>query len=458
MTGEKISVIVAAYNQLKYLPRVMEAWNKQTFKDYKLYLVDDGSPDGTKAWAKENASKYNFKYFWQENKGMRLAKSINNALKVATGEYALFAMGDSIPMEDYLEQMSHWLNKNWGLVGVRENVSDDLSHISWDWRFDWREHDLDRDIIPIRAYETGKITGNGYLAPMWALKKIGGWPEGFVGYSSEDNYLTGLLVAEDVYFADMPKAVLRHIEHPIRVSDKKNQKLFDKGMLKIKKKMEKELRPRNICLNFDDFSPINNNLFFLRKLRQNYPNLKVSLFTVPATVQTGTIESFLKHPRFCDEIRKESDWLELLPHGWHHPDMEQESPEFQKMSYFDTTNYLKLVDELFKKIDLPYKKIFKPPQYRISEAAKDCFRDNGWTLALSGEGQYWPSDIKTVTWNWNIRHPLPLRKDIISYGHISDIGNGLVECWPRLLEMPSDTNFKFLSEVKDKGIGVPKRA
>jgi len=57
----EISVVVATYNQLEYLPKVMGAWNKQTFKDYSLYLVDDGSTDGTKEWAKKNAKKLNFK-------------------------------------------------------------------------------------------------------------------------------------------------------------------------------------------------------------------------------------------------------------------------------------------------------------------------------------------------------------------------------------------------------------
>jgi len=452
----EISVVVATYNQLEYLPKVMGAWNKQTFKDYSLYLVDDGSTDGTKEWAKKNAKKLNFKYFWQENKGMRLARSINNALKVATGEYALFAMADSVPIATYLEEMKPWLDKNWVLCGVRENVDEDLNHIGWDWRFRGRESSLPLKFIPIRAFHTGRITGNGFLVPMWALKKIGYWPEDFVGYSSEDNYLMAQLFAEGLEVAETPQAILKHIEHPIREENIENKELLKGKLPMLYKKLAERLRPQTVCLNFDDFSPVNNNLFFLRKLKQNYPKLKVSLFIIPATTQTGSIETLTKHLDFCDELRKESDWIELLPHGWHHPDRRQGPPEFMDMSYFDTKNYIKMVDVMFKEVNLPYKKIFKAPQYAISRAAKDCFRDNGWVLAVDGEGELWPEDMKIVTWNWNISAPFQLRKTVISYGHIQDIGNGMIEYWHHLLQIPSDVNFKFLSEVVDEKIGLPK--
>jgi len=49
-----------------------------------------------------------------------------------------------------------------------------------------------------------------------------------------------------------------------------------------------------------------------------------------------------------------------------------------------------------------------------------------------------------------------LKKEVITYAHTQDIGNGLVECWENLLHMPLDAEFKFLSEAVDKKIGLPK--
>ena len=351
------------------------------------------------------------------------------------------------------------MDKNWCLCGVRENVNEDMVHISWDWRFQHREGQLARKFIPVRSIHTARITGNGFLAPMKALKAVNYWPEDFVGYSSEDNYLMAELFAEGLEVAETPQAILKHIEHTIRIENPKNEELFRTKSRKLFEELKEKVRPQTIYFNLDDFSPINNNLFFLRKLRQNYPNLKVSLFTIPATIQTGKIESLLKHLDFCKELRKELDWLEFLPHGWHHPDHTQAPPEFKEMSYYDTEKYIKMVDELFKEIDLPYKKIFKPPQYVISKAAVECFKHHNWVLAVDAEDEFWPDDMKIITWNWNINttfYPWQLRKEVITYAHTQDIGNGLVECWENLLSMPTDANFKFLSEAVDQRIGLPK--
>lgn len=450
---EKISVILGTYNQLDNLKRAVAGWEKQTYKDFKLYVCDDGSTDGTKEWAK----KQSFQYFWQENKGMRLAKSLNNAIKVAKGKYCLFVMGDSVPIPEYLEKMAPYLNDNSVLCGVREDVTENMEHIKWDWRYRGREWQLKWDFSVIRDLEWAKITGNGLLIPMKLLKKVGMWPENYEGYGSEDNYLAVKLLAEDALFLDVPQAILKHIEHPIKLESLENIRRFQKGAGKIFKELKEKIKPQQITFTLDDFSPVNANLFFLEKLRDNYPNLKVTLFIIPETVQMGKAVSLLDRPEFCKQLSTYMDWIELCPHGWNHPDLSKgNKPEFIDMSYYETARYTQAIEEMFEEINLPYKKIFRPPQFKISEASKDALRDCGWTLSVSGTGEYWPRDIQLVTDNWNIRNNLPLRKKIITYGHVQDIGNGLHQCWGKLLQMHSSTEFKFLSEVVDEKIGIPK--
>ena len=445
---EKISVILGIYNHAHLLPKVLKAWETQTFQDFTVYICDDGSNDDPKAVLETHKGDLRWKYYHQVNKGMRLAKSLNNGLREAHGEYALFVMGDSVPRSDYLESFVKYLDKNRVLCGVRETISEDGDHISWDWRYKSRQKQLGWRYVPIQAYQWSRITGNGLLVPMWAVKRVGGWPEDFVGYGCDDNYLAVQLFAEGLDFADVPGAVLRHIEHSAQPDNEESKKIFVRESEKIFEHLKEKLRPQIVCLNFDDFSPINSNLFFLRKLRENYPGLKVSLFITPSLEWQGQSMNLAQKQDFCDELRGELDWLELLPHGWHHPNVSEGfKAEFGEMSYFDASQYLKMVDELFEIVKLPYKKIFKPPQYEISEQAKNCFRDNGWTLCVDGTGEYWPDDIKTISYNWNIRNHFPLRKTVISYGHIQNIGNGMLECWENLLQMPLDAEFRFLSEL-----------
>jgi len=281
---------------------------------------------------------------------------------------------------------------------------------------------------------------------MGGMQEIGYWPEDFEGYGCDDNYILLKLYMKGYEFGDVPCAVLQHFSHDAKDDDPVSRQKFIETYRGLVEKAKTQ--PHEVYLNFDDFNPVNNNLFFFRKLKENYPNLKVTLFTTPESIQSGKKESFLDHPDLCDELR-EMDWLEFCPHGWHHPDMKSGMPpEFGSLSYMDTQAYIKDIDTFFKTINLPYKKIFKAPQYRLSEAAKDCFRDNGWTIMIDGEGAWYPTDIKTVYYNWNINGDFPiLRNKVISYGHIQDIGNGLVECWDKLLQMPTDSNFKFISQL-----------
>ena len=43
----KVSVIITAYNSMDYLPETLESVLRQTFTDFEILLVDDGSLDGT---------------------------------------------------------------------------------------------------------------------------------------------------------------------------------------------------------------------------------------------------------------------------------------------------------------------------------------------------------------------------------------------------------------------------
>lgn len=446
--SEIISVIVGIYNQKQYLEKVIKGWESQTYKDFALYICDDGSDDGTKEYLETLKTDIPFKYYRQEHKGMRLSRNINQGLKQAKGDYAIFCMGDSVPKPNYLERFVSHLKPNLIMCGIRENVTEDMEHLSWDWRYRGRQGQIGDGFIMIADIPWSRMTGNGLLIPMQALKEIGYWPEQYEGYGCDDNYILLSLYVKGYDFADVPCATLQHFSHNAQEDNPKSMKKFKDTYYKLVDEAKKSQQPCQVYLNFDDFSPVNNNLFFLRKLKENYPNLKVSLFTIPESGQSGNIESFLAHPDLCDELR-EMDWLQFYPHGWTHPDRKSgRPPEFSSMTYVDTKNYIREIDNFFNEIKLPYQKVFKAPQMNMTEAAKDCFRDEGWTIMIDGEGSWFPTDIKTVYHNWNINGDFPiLRKKVISYGHIQDIGNGLVECWDKLLQMPTNAEFKFISQL-----------
>lgn len=100
----KISIITPVYNVQDYLEKCVESILSQTFKDYELIIVDDGSPDKSSDIADEYALKDSrIKVIHKENGGAPSAR--NAGIDVATGEYLYFPDSDDWLEPQYLENM-----------------------------------------------------------------------------------------------------------------------------------------------------------------------------------------------------------------------------------------------------------------------------------------------------------------------------------------------------------------
>ena len=91
----KISVIIPVYKVEAYLDRCVESVLAQTYKDFELILVDDGSPDRCgemcDGWAKRDAR---IRVIHQANAGLGAARNAGAA--VATGKYIAFVDSDDV--------------------------------------------------------------------------------------------------------------------------------------------------------------------------------------------------------------------------------------------------------------------------------------------------------------------------------------------------------------------------
>ena len=99
-----ISVIVPVYKVEKYIHRCVDSILGQTYADFELILVDDGSPDNCGAICDEYAAKDSRVVgIHQENGGVSSAR--NTGLRVAAGKYVVFVDSDDYVAEDYLSDM-----------------------------------------------------------------------------------------------------------------------------------------------------------------------------------------------------------------------------------------------------------------------------------------------------------------------------------------------------------------
>lgn len=100
----KLSIIVPVYNTEKYIKTCLDSLVKQTFKDYEIIIVNDGSTDNSSEIIENYAKEFNqIKVINQENRGYSGAR--NSALAVAEGEYIGFVDSDDWVSPEMYEKM-----------------------------------------------------------------------------------------------------------------------------------------------------------------------------------------------------------------------------------------------------------------------------------------------------------------------------------------------------------------
>ena len=122
----KISIILATYNRSRLLDRPINSIIKQSFSDWELVIVDDGSCDDTKKHIKEISKKdKRIKHIFSKHKGVAHARNI--AIKKCKGDYITFIDSDDAYLKNHLKIHHNYLNKNpsvdmiWGGVKVIGN-------------------------------------------------------------------------------------------------------------------------------------------------------------------------------------------------------------------------------------------------------------------------------------------------------------------------------------------------
>lgn len=103
MLNPSISIIIPIYNAEKYLDACIKTILAQTFKDYEIICINDGSKDNSLQILNTYKQKYSniFQIYSQDNQGQAAAR--NTGVNKASGEYIAFLDADDIIEPDYLE-------------------------------------------------------------------------------------------------------------------------------------------------------------------------------------------------------------------------------------------------------------------------------------------------------------------------------------------------------------------
>ena len=109
----KISIITASYNYADYIEETLKSVLKQTYQDWELIIVDDGSTDNSVEIIKQYLQKdKRIKLFVHENNANKgLKETLLLGLAKAQGNWIAFLESDDIWREDYLEKKTEIIQK-----------------------------------------------------------------------------------------------------------------------------------------------------------------------------------------------------------------------------------------------------------------------------------------------------------------------------------------------------------
>ena len=205
---------------------------------------------------------------------------------------------------------------------------------------------------------------------------------------------------------------------------------------------------KKIALSLDDFTIVHNRLDLLLKLKNHFPDFKVSLFTIPMDTKMD-YGPYLERGEALQEVKKHLDWIQLIPHGLLH----DSSSEMVRESYDSFKNtVIPSIKKAFEEDGLPYEHGFKAPHWRWSEGVAHALDDLGfWGAVRPEKGKmlrtkkfyehthgldepFWESELETLK----------------LHGHIYGTKNGLGLCFNNLLKLPRSVEWHFVTDFLEE--------
>jgi glycosyltransferase involved in cell wall biosynthesis len=121
MQDPTVSVVIPAYNSARYISQALDSVKAQTFSEYEVIVVNDGSQDRDELERIIHSHPLPIVYLSQENKGVSAAR--NAAIRIAKGEFYAQLDADDQWMPDYLDVQLKTLADNPDVALVYPNAT-----------------------------------------------------------------------------------------------------------------------------------------------------------------------------------------------------------------------------------------------------------------------------------------------------------------------------------------------
>ena len=211
MSSPKVSVILPAFNAAAHLGKAIDSILSQSFNDFELIIINDGSTDNTlEVLAKCGDPR--IKVITQENLG--LPKALNQGLAIARGPYIARQDADDISLPTRLEKQVQFLDQNpeYGLIGTWSQIMTpagltDRQHL----------HPTSNGQIQVQLLMNNQFVHSSVMFRASCLKTTGQYSEDPEHFPPED-YDLWLKIAKHFMVANLPEVLLQYLEEPNSIS------------------------------------------------------------------------------------------------------------------------------------------------------------------------------------------------------------------------------------------------
>lgn len=248
-----VSVLIPAYNRIRYIAQTVESVRAQTYVNVELIVVDDGSSDGTYEFLLEQTEAGKLKLLTHEGHANRgQSASLNLALRAAQGKYIAILDSDDVFLPGKLEKQVAYLEAHpeVGLVyGMGEAIND-----NGEWLYDihspdHRESNDPNDLL-LDCYLLLPLNA---MVRKAAFDQAGYFEESFRAAQDHD---MAVRIAEVTNFAFIPEKIFQYRRHGESISVRGTETRWKNGFIILERAMARypysasTVRKRKAVLNF----------------------------------------------------------------------------------------------------------------------------------------------------------------------------------------------------------------
>ncbi len=213
----RVSVVLPAFNALGTLPRAVQSIRQQTFTDWELIVVDDGSTDGTEEWLRQQAAKEpRLKVVQQAHGG--IVTALGAGLTGARGEFIARMDADDESLPERLAEQVAYLDAHLdiGVVGsLVEFAGERAASEGYALHVDWLNTVTTPEQIALNRFVESPFAHPSVMFRRALVAKHGGYRE---GPFPEDYELWLRWLEAGVRMAKVPQMLLRWHDLPERLS------------------------------------------------------------------------------------------------------------------------------------------------------------------------------------------------------------------------------------------------